>query len=203
MFDGLGGAVPIGLVSNNWGGTRVEQWIPPETSLPCGHASTGELYAALGTHPAACTRRTACDACHARRDARVSYSNAAKTCRTARKVAAASPPRASCDRMHVLSTGRARATCVPSSAGRRAGGRAGLQAVDFRYNAMIAPYTVGPMAVTGFTWYQGESDLGGDATLPEQNNNYTCALRRSCVGPSPSAIAVGHHRRSTGARKRP
>jgi hypothetical protein len=108
--------------------------------------------------------------------------------------------------MHVLTTARARATCVPASAGRRAGGRAGgragLQAVDCRYNAMIAPYTVGPMAVTGFTWYQGESDLGGDATLPEQNNNYTCALRRSCVGPSPSAIAVGH-RRSTGARKRP
>ena len=45
MFDGLGGSVPIGLVSNNWGGTRVEQWIPVEASLPCGHASTGELYA--------------------------------------------------------------------------------------------------------------------------------------------------------------
>ena len=45
VFDGLGGSVPIGLVSNNWGGTRVEQWIPVETSLPCGHASTGELYA--------------------------------------------------------------------------------------------------------------------------------------------------------------
>jgi len=39
---------------------------------------------------------------------------------------------------------------------------------------MIAPYAVGPMSVTGFTWYQGEADLGGDASLPEQNNNYTC-----------------------------
>ena len=48
VFDGLGGTVPIGLVSNNWGGTRVEQWIPVETSLPCGHASTGELYATRG-----------------------------------------------------------------------------------------------------------------------------------------------------------
>jgi sialate O-acetylesterase len=85
VYDGLGGKVPIGLVSNNWGGTRVEQWMSPSTSLPCGHASTGELY-----------------------------------------------------------------------------------------NAMIAPYTLGPMAVSGFTWYQGESDLGGKSDLPGQNNNYTC-----------------------------
>jgi sialate O-acetylesterase len=28
------------------------------------------------------------------------------------------------------------------------------------YNAMVHPYTVGPMAVTGFTWYQGESNIG-------------------------------------------
>ena len=25
------------------------------------------------------------------------------------------------------------------------------------YNSMIAPYTVGPMALKGATWYQGES----------------------------------------------
>jgi sialate O-acetylesterase len=86
LYEGLGGKVPIGLISNNWGGTLVEQWMSPETSLPCGHASTGELY-----------------------------------------------------------------------------------------NAMIVPYTVGPMALTGFTWYQGESDLGGNFNLPNQNHNYTCA----------------------------
>eukprot|EP00440_Ansanella_granifera_P053408 gb/GFBE01057896.1/.p1 GENE.gb/GFBE01057896.1/~~gb/GFBE01057896.1/.p1 ORF type:complete len:540 (+),score=109.79 gb/GFBE01057896.1/:1-1620(+) len=85
IYDGLGGKVPVGLVSSNWGGTRVEQWMSPETSKSCGHPSTGELY-----------------------------------------------------------------------------------------NAMIVPYTVGPMAVTGFTWYQGESDLGGNPALPDQNNNYTC-----------------------------
>ena len=34
---------------------------------------------------------------------------------------------------------------------------------------MIAPFAVGPMAVTGFTWYQGESDLG----FPN-SNNYKC-----------------------------
>ncbi|CAE8633239.1 unnamed protein product [Polarella glacialis] len=85
VYKGLGGKVPIGLVSSNWGGTRDEQWMSPSTSLPCGHNSTGELY-----------------------------------------------------------------------------------------NAMIVPFTVGPMAVTGFTWYQGESDLGGDPKQPDSNNNYTC-----------------------------
>ena len=77
--------VPIGLVSNNWGGTSVEQWTPPATTMACGHASSGELY-----------------------------------------------------------------------------------------NAMIAPYAVGPMALRGFTWYQGERDVGGTPYLPDQNRNYTC-----------------------------
>jgi sialate O-acetylesterase len=85
IYDGLQGKVPLGLISNNWGGTRVEQWMSPSTSAPCGHASSGELY-----------------------------------------------------------------------------------------NAMIHPYTIGPMALNGFTWYQGESDLGGDPTKPDPNNNYTC-----------------------------
>lgn len=85
VHDGLGGKVPIGLVSNNWGGTRVEQWTPPTSTSQCGHESSGELY-----------------------------------------------------------------------------------------NAMIVPYTVGPMAISGFTWYQGESDLTGDPSLPDQNMNYTC-----------------------------
>ena len=70
------------------------------------------------------------------------------------------------------------------------------------YNAMIAPWAVGPMALTGFTWYQcvgarsalkprappshppppftpplptpyrGESDLSTNAAF--LNNNYTC-----------------------------
>merc|ERR1712166_1428360 len=30
------------------------------------------------------------------------------------------------------------------------------------------------MAVSGFTWYQGEADLGGDPKKPDQNQNYTC-----------------------------
>ena len=74
VYDKLNGTVPIGLVSNNWGGTCVESWTTPESTAHCGHNSSGELY-----------------------------------------------------------------------------------------NAMIVPYSVGPMAVSGFTWYQGESDLGGSS----------------------------------------
>ena len=47
VHDGLGGTVPIGLISNNWPGTKVEQWTLPETTAQCGHASTGELYNAM------------------------------------------------------------------------------------------------------------------------------------------------------------
>jgi hypothetical protein len=47
VHDGLGGKVPIGLVSNNWPGTKVEQWTLPETTTQCGHTSTGELYNAM------------------------------------------------------------------------------------------------------------------------------------------------------------
>lgn len=32
------------------------------------------------------------------------------------------------------------------------------------YNAMVAPFAVGPMALTGFTWYQGEANTANAAT---------------------------------------
>ena len=81
IVDALGAAAPpIGLVSSNWGGTRIELWMTHEASVPCGGKATSELY-----------------------------------------------------------------------------------------NAMIVPFSVGPMAVTGFTWYQGESDLG----FPN-SNDYAC-----------------------------
>lgn len=61
IYNALGGEVPLGLISSNWGGTQVQLWQP----------NTGSLY-----------------------------------------------------------------------------------------NSMIAPFTVGPMALTGATWYQGESNVG-------------------------------------------
>ena len=76
------GDVPIGLVSNNWGGTKVEQWSPRESLAACNRSdSSGEMY-----------------------------------------------------------------------------------------NAMILPYAVGPMQLTGFAWYQGEANTANDTTAEE----YAC-----------------------------
>jgi len=77
IADSLPG-VPLGLISNNWGGTAVELWTP----------------------------KAGFDECQRKTDGR--------------------------------STGL--------------------------YNAMVAPYTVGPMALTGFTWYQGEANTGSQAS---------------------------------------
>merc|ERR1712048_20393 len=35
VFDALGGKVPIGLISNNWGGTPVESWTTPDALKAC------------------------------------------------------------------------------------------------------------------------------------------------------------------------
>jgi sialate O-acetylesterase len=35
IYDSLGGKVPIGLISNNWGGTQIQQWSSPSTCKQC------------------------------------------------------------------------------------------------------------------------------------------------------------------------
>ena len=47
VHDKLNGTVPVGLVSDNWGGTPVEDWTTPESTAVCGHASSGNLYNAM------------------------------------------------------------------------------------------------------------------------------------------------------------
>lgn len=74
---------PIGLISNNWGGTCLERWAPTSVSAPCGKGTT----------------------------------------------------------------------------------------VPILYNAMIAPYTVGPMTVSGFLWSQGECNADSNSTA-----YYGCAF---------------------------
>jgi len=44
------------------------------------------------------------------------------------------------------------------------------------YNAMINPYVVGPMALTGFTWYQGEANV-------DERRGDEGAVRYSCTFP--------------------
>jgi sialate O-acetylesterase len=86
IFDKLGGKVPLGLVSSNWGGTPVEHWSPPDSFASCGRTDTDSTL----------------------------------------------------------------------------------------YNAMIHPFVVGPMALTGFAWYQGEANT----------RNATTASMYSCLFPA-------------------
>lgn len=83
ISEGLDNKVPLGLISNNWGGTSVEQWSTNEALYECNR--TNEKQGNL-------------------------------------------------------------------------------------YNSMIHPYTVGPMALTGFAWYQGEANVKSRASA----NDYAC-----------------------------
>jgi len=83
------GDVPIGLISNNWGGTPVESWSTTDAFKACNRSGNGNLY-----------------------------------------------------------------------------------------NAMINPYTIGPMAISGFTWYQGEANTG-----PQPHaNQYSCLFPAMITG---------------------
>jgi len=90
VFKGLGGKVPIGLISSNKGGTAIERWSEPESLQSCNAAPWGDS--------------------------------------------------------------------VPET-------------YSTLYNAMIYPFLVGPMTLTGFTWYQGEANVGHQF---ERHLQYAC-----------------------------
>lgn len=53
IFDKLvvdGDAVPIGLISSNWGNTGIERWSPPEALETCDSKGNGDLYNSM-IHP--------------------------------------------------------------------------------------------------------------------------------------------------------
>jgi hypothetical protein len=94
VHDALGGKVPVGLISSNWGGTPVESWLPESAAKSCSrNAQGGSLY-----------------------------------------------------------------------------------------NTMIAPFTVGPMALNGFTWYQGESNIGSGADKGKNAQSYSCNFPAMVTG---------------------
>ena len=97
VYEGLNKQVPIGLISDNWGGTPVESWSTAASLNSCGEDNK------------------------------------------------------------------------PGSA------------PGSLYNAMIHPFTVGPMAVTGFTWYQGEANTRAGSAPRHQSS--TTWLMGSCDMP--------------------
>lgn len=96
IFDALGGAVPIGLLSDNWGGTPVQAWSSPAANAACNNVARPPL------------------------DERLAVS--------------------------------------PATGAKAPGDKSAL------WNAMIVPYTTGPMALKGFTWFQAESDVGREVS---------------------------------------
>jgi hypothetical protein len=86
IFNALGGSVPVGIISNNWGGTCLQSWSPPYVNAACN-----STYSSSG--------------------------------------------------------------------------------MSNLFNTMIAPYAVGPMAITGFLWSQGECNADENDT-----HYYGCAF---------------------------
>ena len=50
VFKALGSRVPMGLISNNWGGTPIQKWASPAAVAACGGPADSTLYNAM-IHP--------------------------------------------------------------------------------------------------------------------------------------------------------
>lgn len=46
IADALGGDVPIGLISSNWGGTRIEAWTTADSNAQCNATVSSDIFAA-------------------------------------------------------------------------------------------------------------------------------------------------------------
>jgi hypothetical protein len=198
VFEGLGGSVPIGLISNNWGGTRVQAWQPPSSLAACNsnHPSEASEWREGQVQVIQDTRRDIWAARwgvhHGDRAAAADAQKGGVRSHAHTRAGLRKGDRAadSQDHPHHVpmygwsrhelgvtpedltplsdrpSHHRMQNPPMPGASHTLAGGP-GPNNASVLWNAMIVPFTVGPMALKGFTWYQAEANAGQPAVYQQ------------------------------------
>lgn len=149
-----GGPVLLGLISNNWGGTRLEQWMPRDAIAPCVPAGAGAAEGGTSRHPLGGA------------DSNLEGRSASDDWAGDGPVSQGAPGAPFGD----LPSGH-----LPLGIESLPVGTAGDSNL---YNAMILPYADGPMELSGAIWYQVRAP---HAFLLE--DGYTATLRLAPLPP--------------------
>lgn len=144
VYQALGRRVPLGLVSAAWRGTPIQAWLTPDSADQCGSQLRGLDLLPLQQEPS------------------VSHTPLPRQRRSRGRTLP-----------HSSRGDRPGPTASPGPDGHRCdlGASERPSSVGSVYNALIAPLTVGPMALRTVLWYQGESN-----TLPGHGPLYECAF---------------------------
>ena len=163
LFQALGSKIPIGLVSSNWGGTKVEAWTPTEALAPClgksGGGSSGKLSSTstIDSTLFPSEREGGSSALH-----HFLPPNATEHCKFPLRMGI-NTVGSSCQTGQDCCSGK----CSPTDAAKSAAGTcyqpAGGTTPASLFNSMIAPLT--RMTIAGAVWYQGESNANQGAEI--------------------------------------
>ena len=159
LFQALGGETPIGLVSSNWGGTKVEAWMPLDALAPCDGGSGSSTSRPNGPSSIDSTVFTSGNASSSALSRTALLHplppNATEYCKNPVKVGVntvGSP----CQTGDDCCSGK----CSPADAAKAQAGTcyqpAGGRTPAGLFNSMIVPLT--RMTIAGAVWYQGESN---------------------------------------------
>lgn len=142
-----GGPVPVGLVSNNWGGTRVEQWMPADAIAPC--TPSNAIAYTSGSTPAGAAEHGASPQAGSGADSALGSPGLLLGSGGSDAWAGDGQPLPPLWYLHEADTVNeswmgSPPELLPSSAAED----------SHLYNAMILPYAEGPMELSGAIWYQ-------------------------------------------------